>query len=296
MSDSTWKDLGSGRSVFYGWGEAMHTRFDALLCHRPAAEGEAAFRRMLFELRRVEGLISRFDPASELSRVNAGAAEGPVTVGEELWEILRSALRYGARTDHAFDITHASTRGTPAGRVHLDALRRAVLFGRRGTVVDLGGYGKGYALARVQELLLEEGWSDFLLNFGNSSVCARGDRPGADGWTVGVENQARPGTNALEITLRDQSLNTSGNTLRHDGHIRSTGGAYLTGSGSVSVTTPGPLEGEVLSTALFAARGAARNSAPTDPGRPPDWLARFPDARAWAVDYAAGAATVRVVV
>jgi len=294
MSDSTWKDLGSGRAIYYGWGEAMHTRFDALLCHRPQAECEAAFGRTLAELRRVEGLISRFDPSSELSRVNAGAADGPVAVGEELWEILRSALRYGALTDHAFDITHASTRGAPAERVHLDARRRAVLFGRRGTTIDLGGYGKGYALARVQELLLEEGWADFLLNFGNSSVCAHGDRPGADGWTVGIENQARPGTNALEITLRNCSLNTSGNTPRHDGHIRSAGGAYLTGLGSVSVTTPGPLEGEVLSTAIFATRGAT--DATNTPGRTPDWLARFPDVRVWAVDYAAGAATVRVIV
>jgi thiamine biosynthesis lipoprotein ApbE len=139
-------------------------------------------------------------------------------------------------------------------------------------------------------MLLAEGWADFLINFGNSSVCARGDRPGADGWTIGVENQARPGSNALEITLRNQSLSTSGNTGRHDRHIFSPiKGEYIAGLSSLSVVTDEPLEGEVLSTALFAARH-------DEPERIPAFLRQFPGVRAYEIAYAAGSASVRVLV
>jgi thiamine biosynthesis lipoprotein len=290
MSENTYRDLGGGRAIFYGWGEAMHTRFDAILCHRPQAECEGSFGRILGELKRLEGRLNRFEPSSDIARINDLAADGPVRVDEELWGILVAALRYGAMTAQAFDATYASRRGRAGERLHLDPGKRVVLFRARGTSVDLGGFGKGYGLQRVQNMLLEEGWTDFLLNFGNSSVCARGDRPGACGWTIGVEDQSRPGSNALEITLRDQSLNTSGNTPRHDGHIYSPAcGEYVGGPGSVSVVTDDPLEGEVLSTALFADRAAVE-------GRTPDFLRNFPGVRAYRIVYSGGGSTVRIIV
>jgi thiamine biosynthesis lipoprotein len=296
--DGTYRELGPGRAIFYGWGEAMHTRLDVILCHRPQAECEEAFRKIVGELRRLESLLSRFEPSSDIARVNAGAADRPVKVEDEVLDVLKTALRYGAMTGYAFDATYASKKGNPADRLYLDPRNREVLFRVRGVSVDLGALGKGYALQKAQEMLLAEGWSDFLLNFGNSSVCARGDRPGARGWTVGVENQRHPGSNALEITLFDRSLTTSGNTGRHDGHIfssarreyiRSVDGGR--GVGSVSVVTAGPLEGEALSTALFAALHDR-------PDTLPDFMNAFaendPGLRAYGITYTGGNTTVNV--
>lgn len=286
---SEYRELDNGRSIFYGWGEAMHTRLDVILCHRPQSACEEAFDRIAGELKRLEGRLNKFDPSSDIARINTQAADRPVPVDDEMWNILIAACRYGAMTDFAFDATWSSKKGSPESRLHLDPQKRAVLFRRRGTEIDLGGFGKGYGLQQVQQMLIAEGWADFLINFGNSSVCARGDRPGADGWTIGVENQIRPGSNALEITLRNQSLNTSGNTGRHDRHIWSpTRGEYIGGMGSISVVTDGPLEGEVLSTALFAARHGA-------PERIPDFLRNFPGVRACEIIYPAGNTTVRML-
>ncbi len=289
--ENTYKDLGSGRSIFYGWGEAMHTRVDVILCHRPQAECEAAVGRAIGELKRLEGRLNRFDPSSDIARINARAADEPMAVDEELWEILLSALRYGAATNFHFDATYASKKGSPENRLYLDPKKRSVLFRSRGTVIDLGGFGKGYGLQRVREMLLAEGWTDFLLNFGNSSVCAHGDRPGASGWSVGVDNQNRPGINALEITLHDQSLNTSGNTAQHPRHIYSTKwNEYIVDSRSVSVVSALPLEGEILSTALFSAGHG------TDKSDRTAILQKFPTVRAYEIEYALGSHTVRVLV
>ena len=290
MNEHTYKELGSGRSIFYGWGEAMHTRIDAILCHRPQPECEAVVGRVIGELKRLEGRLGKFDPSSDIARINARAADEPVAVDEELWEILRAALRYGAATGFHFDATYASKKGSPDNRIHLDTQKRAVLFKSRGTEIDLGGFGKGYGLQKVREMLLAEGWTDFLLNFGNSSVCAHGNRPGASGWSVGVENLSRPGTNALEITLHNQSLNTSGNTAQHTRHIYSTKwNEYIAGSKSVSVVSALPLEGEVLSTALFASGHG------TDTSERRVLLKKFPDMRAYEIEYALGSHTVRVL-
>lgn len=290
MAENTYKEMGGGRSIFYGWGEAMHTRFDAILCHRPQAECEAAFQKILSELKRLDGRLSKFDPSSDIARINALAADSPVPVDEEIWNILVSALRYGARTAFNFDVTYASKKGSPDNRIHLDPKKKAVLFKSRGTEIDLGGFGKGYGLQKIQETLLADGWTDFLLNFGNSSVCARGDRPGAEGWSIGVENQSRPGINALEVTLRNQSLNTSGNTAQHTRHIYSSKwNEYVPGSKSVSVVTGLPLEGEVLSTALFSAGHS------TDPKDKTGLLKLFSNIHAYEIDYASGSPTVKVL-
>ena len=289
MDESVYKELGKGRSIFYGWSEAMHTRIDVILCHRPQEQCEAAVRGIVAELKRIEKMISRFDPSSDIARINALAAHQPVAVGPETLEILLSALRFGAKTDCRFDVTHASAKGKLNERLYLDPARRQVLFKVKGVEVDLGGYGKGYALQKVQEKLLADGWTDYLLNFGNSTVCARGDRPGGEGWCIGVENQLRGGSNALELTLRNQSLNTSGNTGQHSNHIYSADrDGYIGGLGSVSVVTDGPLEGEVLSTALFSALDGGR-------GEDVSFTTRFPGARAYGIDYASGSPVVNVL-
>ena len=288
MGENIYKELGEGRSIFYGWGEAMHTRVDLILCHRPQAESEAAARKILGELKRLEGRLSKFDPSGDMARINAQAADRPVPVDDEIRDILVSALRYGQKTGYYFDVTYASKKGSPRDRIHFDPDRNTVLFKTRGTVIDLGGFGKGYGLEKVQEMLLADGWTEFLLNFGNSSVCARGDRPGGTGWGIGVENQLRAGSNALELILHNRSLNTSGNTGQHTRHIWSAARQdYIGNPGSISVVTENPLEGEILSTALFCAL--------TDvPDRLPDFLGNFPNAKIYGINYDGGTPTVKV--
>ncbi|MDR2935846.1 MAG: FAD:protein FMN transferase, partial [Rikenellaceae bacterium] len=86
-------------------------------------------------------------------------------------------------------------------------------------------------------------------------------------------------------TLYDQSLNTSGNTPKHTRHIFSKSeGGPIDRLESVSTVTPSPLDGEALSTALFAAGKEAA-----------DFLKNFETGGVYAVKYGRPGHTVEVL-
>lgn len=292
MDNNIYKKIDKHRSIYYGWATAMHTRLDLILCNRPQEECERAAKATVQELQRLEKRLNRFNPTSDISRINSRADKEPVVLDEEMWNILTIALNYGMKTQHLFDITaNSRNKSTPPGRrIFMDPDKKVILFKSKEIEIDLGGFAKGYGIEIVQNRLIAEGWNDYLINFGNSSVCARGNRPGGEGWNVGVENITKPGSNVLEITLRNQALNTSGNTVAHTKHIYSqkTGG-YVDSIGSVSVTSDQPLEGEVLSTAIFSACNHPEE------GQTLEFIKKIPGIRAYAVNYQPETHTIRVL-
>ncbi|MBL8233373.1 MAG: FAD:protein FMN transferase, partial [Bryobacterales bacterium] len=67
-----------------------------------AAEAvDAAFQ----ELARIEKVMSEWRAESPISAVNASAGKKPVQVPMELRELLERSIRYGEKTEGAFDIT-----------------------------------------------------------------------------------------------------------------------------------------------------------------------------------------------
>ncbi len=117
----------------------------------------------------LESRFSIFQPASELSRINREAAERPVPLSRDLFELLVLAAGLSVDTDGAFDLSVSPlTRlwgflgGTPAipsqeevdqalRRVgntwlKLHARDRAIRFARPEMEINLHSIGKGYAL------------------------------------------------------------------------------------------------------------------------------------------------------
>ena len=66
---------------------------------------EAAARAALDEARRLDRMLSNYLPASEWSAVNRSAAQAPVAVSRELFDLLAACLEYSRQSDGAFDIT-----------------------------------------------------------------------------------------------------------------------------------------------------------------------------------------------
>ncbi|MDR2935727.1 MAG: FAD:protein FMN transferase, partial [Rikenellaceae bacterium] len=150
-----YKKLDAGGAIYYAWATAMHTRIDVVLCHRPQDECQAAAEALVAELGRLEARLNRFDPESDLTRINALAARQYIDLDPEMWGILASALNYGTKTDWFFDVTVQSTGrlAPPAGRVVMDMKKHAITFSGKGVVIDLGGFAKGYGLEKVQQQL-----------------------------------------------------------------------------------------------------------------------------------------------
>ena len=228
---------------------------------------------------RLDALLTLYDPASQLSRLNAAAGRGPQQVDRDLAGVLRQSIDFAAQTRGTFDVTVGPlvalwrqaglrgalpTRGELArarARVGVDGLRvvspTSAELARTGASIDLGGIAKGYALDRMAERLRGAGTAGALLSFGQSSLWAIGAPPGADGWRILVRGP--DGGYAGLVTLRDRAVSVSGSLgqsvevgARRYGHvIDPRSGRPLERPAVAMVLAPSAAEAEALSKALL---------------------------------------------
>jgi FAD:protein FMN transferase len=212
----------------------MGTRIRIELWAEEREAGEAAIEAVLEEMRRIDREMSTYKPTSEVSRVNAQAARGPVKIGAELYSLLETALGYSELTDGAFDITYASVGylydfrkrvrpddqqieaalpGINFRHIRLDAKARTVSFARPGVRIDLGGIGKGHAVDRGIEVLERRGIRHALVTAGGDSRIV-GDRFGKP-WVIGIRHPDRKDEVIARIPLEDAAISTSGDYERY---------------------------------------------------------------------------------
>ena len=161
----------------------MGTRIDVLLFGDDGRQLENVWECMEKEARTLEKMLNRFDPASEVSKVNENAHLATIQLSDELWEIMVDCRRYYEQTDGYFDVA----KTTFDKIVFVDDLH-SILFVNNGITLDFGGYAKGYALKCMRKRLEEAGISRALINFGNSSVLALGGHPYGDSWPVSIDD------------------------------------------------------------------------------------------------------------
>lgn len=190
---------------------AMATLFEMQLVGDDVEHLDAVAARIGEEIDRVERLLSRYDPASEVYRLNRLASQHSVLVSVELCDVLLQCRYWYQQTEGAFDILHAS-HSWPAkdcwSAIDLDVASRRLRFTQPGVTLDFGAYGKGYALDRVSELLNHYQVQHALVHGGTSSLLARGRAPDGRPWPVSI---ARPQSQAVvaEVALTDEALSTS---------------------------------------------------------------------------------------
>ena len=236
---------------------AMGTTVECLLDGEP----RDGFARVEAEFERLEALLSRFRPDSELSRLNR---EGSLEGGPDLLRVTALALEARKRSGGLFDPTvldavvaagyDRSFELVPAdgpaagggarcgGGIRIDG---DLIVLEPGTHLDLGGIAKGYAVDRAVELLAAYG--PCLVNAGGD-LAVRG---GA--WPVGVDG-------SVTLELSGGAIATSGRDRRRwsrDGeelhHLidPATGRPAETALLRVTVVAPSAVEAEVLAKIAF---------------------------------------------
>jgi len=226
----------------------MGTRLDVVMMGDEPVLSDV-WAQIMSETERLYRMLNRFDPASEISHVNREAAVYSVKLNDELWNILTDVQKYHRLTQGYFDPSLCDFN-----RVILNADNKSVRFTEEKISLDLGGYGKGYAIERIREIMLRAGVSQALVNFGNSSILAVGSHPHGKYWGVGVENPFLTEQQLKIHELYNQSISTSANTPKHTGHIINPRlGKYTTERKLVSVVSTDAVEAEALSTALMVA-------------------------------------------
>jgi len=245
---------------------------------------EQIARQAFQEVDRLNNLMSRYRPNSELSMLNREALGRSVVLTPELFDVLKESLHLSVETDGAFDITvgqlmrswgffqgneHVPSqaelkdllRRTGYRHVELNAAKRSIQFDEPGIELDLGAIGKGYAVDRVAEILRRKELDCALISSGMSSIYALGAPPGESGWGISICDPHDRRKKACSLQLRDLSVSISGT---HEKSFAQNGKMYThilhPGSGSPAdtmlmsvVITDSSTMSDALSTAFFVA-------------------------------------------
>ena len=129
----------------------------------------------------------------------------------------------------------------------------------RPVALDLGGFGKGFALDRACDVLREAGITSAFLCAGESSIAVIGEHPLGGGWPVAIPHPLRPGEFLAEIELRDEALSISStvgagvNAPDRAAMFRPTDAAVVTAPRFAAVVDSSGACAEVMSTALLVA-------------------------------------------
>jgi FAD:protein FMN transferase len=220
----------------------MGTRITVELWADDEQKAQSAIDAVLDEMRHIDDSMSTYKPTSEVSQVNAKAADGPMRISKELFDLLVTAKEYSVITEGAFDITYASVgymydfrkhirpneeqigKALPAvdyRHVLLNAKNQTVQFSQKGVRIDLGGIAKGYSVDCGINVLKSLGYTRAYVSAGGDSRII-GDRFGKP-WMVGIRDPRKgEGEVITRIPLADAAISTSGDYERffEEGGVR----------------------------------------------------------------------------
>ena len=238
---------------------------------------DAAFK----EMERIEGVFSKFNENSDVSKINALAGFERVAASEEVFKLTERSVYYSSISSGAFDITVAplmevwgfvrrhksipdketienALEGVGYKNIELDPKKLSVKFLNKKTKIDFGGIAKGYAVDRARDILAAHGIKNGLVNLGGN-IFALGRAPGKKKWKIGIEDPRNKGKLLHSFELTDMAISTSGNYerffeiggRRYSHIINPITGEPCQGIISVTVVADSAEQADALSTAIF---------------------------------------------
>lgn len=238
---------------------------------------EAAFGR----IHQLNGILSDYDPASELRRLCDTAGEGKaVPVSEDLWKVLMQSIELSDRSGGAFDVTVGPIvrlwrRARRSGElppqkllsdarqlvgyklVRLDAEHKTVALAKAGMRLDLGGIAKGYALDQALEVLRKHGIRRAIIHAGGD-IGVGDPPPGETGWKIGVGTLDVDAKPARYLSVARCGVATSGDMFqfveiggrRYSHLVDPHTGVGLTDHSNVTVVAPNGTLSDGLASAV----------------------------------------------
>lgn len=212
----------------------MGNRFDLGVVGDDEVKANQALEKAIFEIKRIEALLSTYQANSQINQVNSNAGISPVKVDEEVFNLVERAQRISELTQGAFDLSYGSldkslwnfdqnmkqlpSKELAKNAVHLinfknillDRANETIFLAKKGMRIGFGGIGKGYAADQAKKVLVGLGFTDGIVN-ASGDMCAWGKRADGEDWTVGISNPDFPRDILSEFSLNDSAVATSGN-------------------------------------------------------------------------------------
>jgi len=229
------------------------------------------------EIQRIEDLLSKYKPESEISKLNRF---GKLKVSPDTYYILKKSREFWRLSDGAFDITVGplldiwgftdKNYRRPSSERIKNVLSRVgfekIIFDDTATIVefkipqmkiDLGAIAKGYAVDCAIKKLKANGITNCLINAGGQ-IYGLGDNFGKP-WNIGIKNPR--GNGVLDyLKLKNQAVSTSGDyeqyfirAKKRYSHIFNPKTGYPADSDIIYVTVVASdgLTSDALSTSIF---------------------------------------------
>lgn len=254
----------------------------------PKGEGQAlSFERAVTAwVTGFEAKFSRFRSDSLVSRINAAAGREWVPVDEETEALFRLCDTLHFMTQGVLDPTtlpllrlwdyrtenprlptdeEVDTARKKIGWKRVQRSPGKVFLPEPGMALDLGGFGKEYAVDIAAQIAIEQGITSALIDFGHD-LRAVGTPPDRPAWHIGLEDPHKPGTTSGSIAVIGKGVASSGDYIRRlvvegrrYGHIIDprSGRPVANGCLQATVVTGSCLQAGALSTAAFVL-GAAK--------------------------------------
>lgn len=259
---------------------ALGTQCEIQYVAPDAKTGKAFAAAAVAWVNRFEAKYSRFRPDSLISRINAAAgkewvevdadAESIFALADQIQVLTRGVLdpsmlplmrlwNYRAAPPRLPTSEEVAAARAKVGWARVQRKPGRVFLPEAGMGLDLGGYGKEYAVDRVAELGLAMGVKNLLVDFGHD-VRACGAPPDAPCWLIGVEDPRRLGTSRMTLAVSERGVASSGNGIRcftiggrRYGHIVDprTGYPAANGCEQVTIVASSCLEAGLLATAVY---------------------------------------------
>ena len=258
----------------------MGTDFTITVVAPTSEIGHLHISDAILEIRRIEALISSWQETSETSLINRNAGVQPVTISEELFDLIKRSLQISKLTDGAFDITYASmdriwnfdgsmkkmpndeaikvsVEKVGFNNIVLDNTNKTVFLKNKGMKIGFGGIGKGYAADMAKALLIKNGVVAGIIN-ASGDMNTWGTQPDGSPWQVAITNPLNKDKAFALLPIKDAVV-TSGNyekfvvfnDIRYSHIIDPRTGYPSTGIISVTVFAPKAELADALATSVF---------------------------------------------
>ena len=212
---------------------AMATLYEIYIYYENYSYAEQAAQAAFLELDRFEQELSRYIQNSDISRINNLKQDESIIVGLDAFACLRSCFNLYRDTGKAFDISAGPLidywrnkqqyekrvsqteiirlkNKIGLSNIELDETLYKVRLKGESINIDLGGFGKGYAIDIIANLLADWDIEMALINGGQSTILALKEPPGQKGWPVTISHPANMSIQINKFFLQSQALSGSG--------------------------------------------------------------------------------------